>query len=173
MKVKSNKLTVYGTGTGTITLSSTKRGKITYTPKDAKVAKAALKGNNGVITGLKPGTTIITVKDDGGTNYKASTANVTGTVKRPGNPSGLAVKNNKTGTLNISWKKDGNATGHYVEVKSGKKVVKKLTLKKLKTTVPKLKAGSKYTVNVWSYAGSKYSTNARSAKAASKTVTVK
>lgn len=94
---------------------------------------------------------------------KPGTSGTPGTPNSGSNPSvkkmakvkKLTVKNNKKGTIKISWKKVAKAKKYTVKV--GKKTY---TTKKVKLTVKKLKKGKKYTVKVRAKAVSGYKVGA-------------
>lgn len=85
------------------------------------------------------------------------------TVKKLAKVKKLKVKNNKKGTIKITWKKVANATSYQIKV--GKKTY---TSKKAKKTVKKLKKGKKYTVKVRAKAA-----GYKTAKWAKKTIRIK
>ena len=150
---------------------------LTYKSSNTKVATV---NTWGIVTLKGIGKATITIKLPGDYEYNGATKKVTITVKKPTVKATSISKltNVKGKKMTVKWKKRAGITGYQIQYtlnKKFKKGVKKITVKKAKTTkktIAKLKLKKKYFVRIRTYRtiyGKKYYSKWSGAKA----VTVK
>ncbi len=130
-------------------------GKLSYKSSNTKVANYNKKTGKVEVKGIGQCTITITASETA--NYNKKTASVTITV----NPKKASLVKSKLKpakkSLKVGWKKDAKADGYQIQCclkKNFKSGVKKVTVKKAKTTsatIKKLKKGKKYYVRVRAY----------------------
>ena len=130
---------------------------LAFSSSNSAVAKVS---SEGIVTAVKAGTAVITIRPNNGNG--AAKCTITVWKDTPKTPSGLKLKkNNKKRKLKVSWKKVGNPTGYRVWISLDKKFrkakkykTKVYMIKNSKTlslTLKKLKKNKKYYVKVQSY----------------------
>ena len=146
------------------------KGSVSYSVADPEIASV---DNDGVVTGKKAGSTVVTVTAEETANYKAATAtvtvNVTAPIKvEPEKPSVVLKRPvmkkclNKGTYVSVRWNKVAKASGYVVYRKTSTKGVwkKVATVKsgsKLYWYDKTVKNGNYYIYNVKAYNGKTYS----------------
>lgn len=135
-------------------LKASAKGKITYRSSDKNVIK--VNAATGRVTVAGCGTAVITVTAAGNDAYRSASAKIKVTVK-PKKQTISSLKSKKKKTLTVKWKKDAKVSGYELQYSADrkfKKSVKRIWIKKNKTTVhtiKNLKGGKKYYVRIRGY----------------------